>query len=158
MKMTANIPSSAAEVVADPAAFLRAVRSGYHIVVPDFDYRAAAALADALAEEELLEEMLSYRRTVTGVENTIFISPKGSTQHAARIKLAIDPPNGIDPSGETASIAISDGAVKAGSVIPSALLGRVQQFIELNRAALIDYWEYRIDTEELRRRLQSIDA
>jgi len=24
----------------------------------------------------------------------------------------------------------------------------VRQFIELNRAALIDYWEYRIDTEE----------
>jgi hypothetical protein len=49
---------------------------------------------------------------------------------------------------KTESIAISDGAVMAGSVIPSALLGRVQQFIELNRAALIDYWEYRIDTEE----------
>jgi hypothetical protein len=47
-----------------------------------------------------LEETVSYRRAVTGVENTIFISPKGSTQHAARIKLAIDPPNGIDPRGE----------------------------------------------------------
>jgi hypothetical protein len=79
MKMTATIPSSAAEPVADPAAFLRAVRAGDHVAVPDFDYRAAAALADALAEEELLEEIVSYRKDVTGVDNTIFISPKGST-------------------------------------------------------------------------------
>jgi hypothetical protein len=152
MKMTANVPSSAAEVVSDPAAFLRAVRSA----VPDFDYQAAAALADALAEEELLEEMVSYRKAVTGVENTIFISPKGNTQHAARIKLAIDPPDAIDPRGETASIAIADGAVAAGKVAPAPLLKSVQRFIELNRAALLDYWEYRIDTEELRQRLKSI--
>jgi len=110
-----------------------------------------------LGEEELLEEVVSYRRAVTGVENTIFISPKGRTRQAARIKLAIDPRTGIDPRGETASIAISDGAVIAGGAIPAALLARVRQFIELNRAALIDYWEYRIDTEELRQRLRSID-
>jgi hypothetical protein len=156
MKMTATTPSSAAEIVADPAAFLRALRAGDHVAVPDFDYRAAAALAAALAEEELLEEMVSYRKDVTGVENTIFISPKGSTQHAARIKLAIDPPDSIDPRSETASIAIADGAVVAGNVSPAALLKNVQRFIELNRAALIDYWEYRIDTEQLRQRLISI--
>ena len=118
MKMTATIPSSAAEVVADPAAFLRAVRAGDHVVVPDFDYRAAVALADALTEEELLEEMVSYRKNITGVDNTIFISPKGSTQHAARVELAIDPPDSIDPRSETASIAIADGAVMAGKLLP----------------------------------------
>ena len=66
----------------------------------------------------MLEEVVSYRRAVTGVENTIFISPKGRTRQAARIKLAIDPPTGIDPRGETASIAISDGAVIAGERSP----------------------------------------
>jgi hypothetical protein len=152
MKMAATVPSSAAEVVSDPAAFLRALRAD----VPDFDYRAAAALADALAEEELLGEMVSYRRDVTGVSNTIFISPKGNTRHAARVKVAINPPDSIDPrGGEDASVAISDGSVSAGNV-SAALLKDVQRFIELNRAVLIDYWEYRIDTEELRQRLVSI--
>jgi hypothetical protein len=151
MKMTATVPSSAAEVVSDPAAFLRALRAD----VPDFDYRAAAALADALAEEELLEEMVSYRTAVTGVGNTIFISPKGNTRHAARVAVAINPADSIDPRGETASVAISDGSGTAGNV-SAALLKDVQRFIELNRAVLIEYWEYRIDTEELRQRLVSI--
>jgi hypothetical protein len=151
MKMTATVPSSAADIVSDPAAFLRALRAD----VPDFDYRAAAALADALAEEELLEEMVSYHAETTGIHNAIFISPKGNTRHAARIKVAIDPPVSFDPRGETASVAIADGRVVAGKV-PAALLGDVQRFIELNRAVLLDYWEYRIGGTELQRRLVSI--
>ena len=99
--------------------------------------------------------MVSYRTDVTGVSNTIFISPKGNTRHAARVKVAINPADSIDPRGETASVAISDGSVMAGNV-SGALLKEVQQFIELNRAALLDYWEYRIPTDELQRRLRSI--
>jgi hypothetical protein len=150
MKMTATVPSSAAEIVANPAAFLRSVRAD----IPDFDYRAAAALAEALAEEELLGEMVSYREAVTGVSHTIFISPRGNTQHAPRIKVAIDPPDSIDPRRVTASVGISDGVVRAGEIPPS-LLATVQRF-ELNRAVLIDHWEYRIDADELRQRLKSI--
>jgi hypothetical protein len=36
------------------------------------------------------------------------------------------------------------------------LLRRVRQFIDLNRAALLDYWDYGIDTEQLRQRLKSV--
>jgi hypothetical protein len=32
----------------------------------------------------------------------------------------------------------------------------VQEFINVSREALLDYWEYRIDTPELLRRLASI--
>ena len=32
----------------------------------------------------------------------------------------------------------------------------MRQFIALNKDALIDYWEERIDTDELRQRLKSI--
>jgi hypothetical protein len=55
----------------------------------------------------------------------------------------------------TASVAISDGAVMEGQV-PPALLAAVRKFIEANRAVLLDYWNYQIDTGELRRRLTSI--
>jgi hypothetical protein len=88
---------------------------------------------------------------VTGVSNTIFISPKGNTRHAAPVEVAINPADSIDPRGETASVAISDGSAMAGNV-SAALLKDVHRFIELNRATLIDYWEYRIDTEGLRQR------
>jgi hypothetical protein len=44
------------------------------------------------------------------------------------------------------------GDVVAGEIEPP-LLQQVREFIERNREVLIDYWEYRIDTDELRRRL-----
>jgi hypothetical protein len=73
MKMTATVPSSAAEVIAEPAAFLRAGREA----VPDLNYQAAAAVADALAEEEMLGELVSYRKDVTGIPYTVFHVAKG---------------------------------------------------------------------------------
>jgi len=112
-------------------------------------------ISDELAERELLEEMVSFRKNVTGVDNTVFISPKGFTQHAARIKLAIDPPDSIDPRSETASVAIDSGDIVAGEVA-AELLKQVRQFIQLNHDVLLDYWNYRVDTEELRERLKSI--
>ena len=114
------------------------------------------AFADELAERELVEEMVSYRKDVTGIDHTVFISPKGHTRHAPRIKLAIDPSDTVDPRGKTVSIAIKDAAVVAGEPVPAAVLEQVRRFIDLNRGALLDYWEYRIDTEQLRRRLTPI--
>jgi hypothetical protein len=102
-----------------------------------------------------LEEMVSYRQNVTGIANTIFISPKGNARHAPRIKVAIDPPDSLDPRGTVAIIAIADGAVLLGP-IPGRLLDQLRVFIALNREALLDYWHYRIDTDELRQRLQTI--
>ena len=146
--------------MANPARLIEAMRAGSIISIPDLDYTilpttAIAGLADERAEEELLEEMVSYRKAVTGVENTIFISPKGNTRHAPRIKIAIDPPLSVDPRSKTASIAIADGTVVAGE-IPPGLLDQARRFIDANRDALLDYWEYRIDTDELRRRLTPI--
>jgi hypothetical protein len=110
-------------------------------------------ISDELAERELLEEMVSYRKDVTGVDNTVFISPKGQVRHGPRVKLAINPPDSLDPSTETASIAIEDGNVVAGKV-PAKLRKQVQRFIELNRDVLLDYWNYRIDTKQLHERLK----
>ncbi len=116
------------------------------------------ALADQLAEEEQLEHMVTYRKNVTGVDNTLFISPKVHARHAARIKVAIDPPHTVSPTSETASVSINDGSVVAGNAesMSSRLLSQVRRFIDLNRPTLLDYWEERIDTDELRQRLKSI--
>jgi hypothetical protein len=116
------------------------------------------AFADELAEKELVEEMVSYRKDVTGIDHTVFISPKGHTRHSPRLNLAIDPPDTVDPRSKTASIAIKDAAVVAGEDVPAALLDQVRRFIDLNRGALLDNWEYRIDTEQLRCRLRPINV
>jgi hypothetical protein len=158
--MTVVVPSSSAEIMADPKRLLEAMRAGRIINLTDLGYMIAptadiVGLADQLAEEELLEETVSYRKNVTGVDNTVFISPKGNTRHAPRIKLAVEPPDAIDPRGKTGVIAIVDGALVAGEVSPR-LLEQARRFIEANREALLDNWEYRIDTDTLRQRLRPV--
>lgn len=101
-------------------------------------------------DETDLQEMVSYRRNVTGISHTVFISPKGNARHSPRIKVAIDPPDSIDPRSQTASVTFDGQAI--GDIDPG-LLEQVYRFIDLNREALLDYWNYRIDTDELRNRL-----
>lgn len=123
----------------------------------DFDVDAFVAIIDeALAEQNQLEEMVSYRQNVTGIPNTVFISGKGRVRHAPRIKVAINPSTSLDPSGTNASIDIHSGQRVAGEDVPAELQRQLTRFIELNREALLDYWEYRIDTDMLRSRLRSI--
>ena len=157
--MTVAIPSSTADIIADPQRLIDAMRAGCIINLTDLGYTIAptaeiVGLADELAEEELLEEMVSYRKNVTGIDNTIFISPRGKTRHAARVKVAIDPPDSLNPQTKIA-VAIADGSVVAGEVQPR-LLEQVQRFIDANRDVLLDYWEYRIDTDALQRQLKSV--
>jgi hypothetical protein len=91
-----------------------------------------------------LEGTPSFRESATGIGHTLFLAP-----HAVHV--AIDPPDSITLQCRTASISL-EGSVVAGD-IEGALLWQVQEFIARNRAVLIDYWEYRIDTDELRQRL-----
>jgi hypothetical protein len=113
------------------------------------------ALADQLAEEELLEEMSSYGKRTTGIDNTIWISPKGNTCRGPRLKVAIDPPDAIRPGGRVASISIADGSVVAGDA-PAGVLKQARQFIDANRDVLIDYWNYKILTDEMQQRLKKV--
>ena len=69
--MTTVIPSSLAEIMADPQRFLEEMQRGSIIRLSDLGYMIAPTseiigLADEMAEEELLEEMVSYRKDVTG--------------------------------------------------------------------------------------------
>jgi hypothetical protein len=158
--MTVGIRSSSEQFMADPRRLFDEMRAGHTITLTDLGYTIAptakiVGLADKLAEEELLEERVSYRKNVTGVDNTIFISPRGMTRHAPRIKLAINPPDALNPQSETAAIAIADGTVVAGDV-PPHLLEQARRFINANRDVLVDYWEYRIDTDMLQKRLKSV--
>jgi len=102
-----------------------------------------------------LEEIISYRRNVTGVSHALFISPKGNARHAPQIKVAITPPDSVDPRSKVATIAIADGSVVAGKIDPR-LLAQVRAFIAINRDVLEAYWNYKIDTDQLRKRLKRV--
>jgi hypothetical protein len=113
--------------------------------------------ADELAEMELLEEMGSYEKRDTGIDNVVYISPRGRTRHAARIKVAIDPPDSFNPGPGTkqASIAIHDGSV-TGEQVPPGLYQQLRDFIDLNRQTLLDYWDYRISTTTMEEQLRPV--
>jgi hypothetical protein len=102
------------------------------------------------------QNMASLRTQRTGVENTIFVSPRGRARHAPRIKIAIDPPKSFDPTARTASMAIHDYAVDGE--LPASVARQARQFIERNRDALLLYWRAEIDTDELLERLQPISS
>jgi Domain of unknown function (DUF4160) len=73
-----------------------------------------------------------------------------------RIKVAIDPPDSLSATSQTASVAVHDGSVAEGH-IPSHILQQVQEFVRINRGVLMEYWEERIDTRQLDQRLKPIE-
>jgi hypothetical protein len=92
----------------------------------------ARHLEDYFSEaEETPGHIASFNWASTGVDNTIFLSPKGYARHAARIKVAIDPPETLDVTAVTASVA-DEG-------VPLRAIARVT----------------RISSENLRERLQA---
>jgi len=110
--------------------------------------------AEELAEEELLDDMVSLTNEETGIHNHIFVSTKIGVRHGPRVKVAIDPPDSFNPLSDSASIGF-DGTLKAGN-ISGDLQRKVTEFIALNHQALMDYWETKIGTAELMRRLRPI--
>jgi hypothetical protein len=146
---TATILAGTADVVVPIAAIQElAKQPGAPEKLKEF---AQALVREQLLEEEYTAGMSSYRKKTTGVDNTVFVCGKFS-RHVPRIKVAVDPPTHIDPFGDNAVVAISDGRVLEGE-LPSKIRKQVEWFCEVNRATLIDYWEKRIDDDELRERL-----
>lgn len=158
--MSITIRSSTLSNLSDIAGLSKEAAPGRAVELTDVGLFVARredihALADQLAEEELLQEMSSYGRRTTGIDNTIWISPKGNTRHAARLKVAIDPPHAIKPGGRTAAVAVHDGSLVEGDM-PANLLKQVQHFITLNRDVLIEYWNYEILTDAMEQRLKKV--
>ena len=129
--------------------FFNALRAGHAVHVPEL---GTVALVEA---DQEAEDMVSLRSEKTGVENTIFVSTKGYAEHAPPIKIAVDPPDTFNATSKSASMAIHDYSIRGESVAPH-VAEQAKRFIDLNREALLDYWETKIDTAQLIERLKPI--
>jgi hypothetical protein len=114
-----------------------------------------AKLLDALPEDDGAGHMVSIVRKRSGIDNTLFVSTKGKSQHAARVKIAIDPPDSLNETTKGASMALHDFST-VGAYMPPRLVEQVKTFIELNRDVLLEYWDAKIDTGELLERLKPV--
>lgn len=152
--------SSTTAIEIDPEQFLRDIRAGTGKVIDlrDVGYTVAPTSAVVLLapdedSDDEAADMASLRSNVTGVDNTVFVSTKGSGRHAARIKVAVDPPNSLNATSKTASMAIHDYGI-VGAYVPPHIVEQAKRFIERNREALLALWECQIDTAELIKRLK----
>lgn len=119
--------------------------------------RVVAHASVALVEpDQEAEDAVSLRPEKTGVENTIFVSTRGYAEYSPHIKIAVDPPHTFNAASKSASMAIHGHGIRGESVAPH-IAEQAKRFIDLNREALFDYWDCKIDTSQLIERLTPID-
>ena len=138
-----------------PPELVREMKEGSIIYIPEMGYTLAPSkgvvVVDSVDDEAA--DMVSLRSKRTGVDNTVFVSTRGYAQHSARIKIAVDPPDALNATSKSASMAISDFKM-TGEYLDPHIVEQAKQFIERNREALISYWNCEIDTDELINRLK----
>jgi len=94
-------------------------------------------IEEPLQADEELFEMANVYPEDTGLPFVVWISPKGRARHAARVKIA----RTEKATDFIASLSIRpDVRIVAGD-LPAADLDLARRWIELNRDALLDYWD-----------------
>jgi len=99
--------------------------------------------------------MANLYPATTGLPMTVWVSPRGHAQHDARVKVNNTHGNRMD---------VENAAVMAIRPVPRLIAGSlavadqglVTNWIMANRAALLDYWDGRIDTAALIGRLAKV--
>jgi hypothetical protein len=106
---------------------------------------AKAALAEDEADGQALFEMANLRPDRTGLPFVVFISQKGGARHDVRVKIARGAK--VRPS-EMVTVAVRPTPrVVRGALDPNDL-ARLAEWIDLNKAVLIDYWNGDIEYTE----------
>jgi hypothetical protein len=117
---------------------------------PPYSAREAARLASTApaagnAQGQALFDMANLRPERTGLPVVVFISQRGGARHDARVKVAKGPKV---RASEMATVTIRPSVrVVRGSVDP-ADLAVLDQWIGINRAVLVDYWNGDIEYTE----------
>jgi hypothetical protein len=109
----------------------------------------------AAEEADDLFEMANLFPRTTGLPMTVWVSPRGNARHDVRVKVNTTHGN---------QMRIADTAVVSVRPAPRVIAGRLSpdderavfQWVSLNTAALIAYWEGQVDTIQLGQLLKSL--
>jgi len=110
--------------------------------------------ADARTSDELYEMANLYPRT-TGLPMTIWVGPRGSARHDVRIKVNLTHGNQMN---------IDNTAVVEVRPTPHLIVGRLSsdderlvfEWVRINDATIIAYWDGNIDIAELIQNLKPL--
>jgi hypothetical protein len=112
--------------------------------------------AGAMTTNELFEMANLYPRT-TGLPMTVWVGPRGNARHDVRVKVNMTHGN---------QMTIDNTAVVGVRPSPHVIAGRLSQddqqaafnWIQLNAAAIVAYWDGNIDTVQLAQMLRPLPA
>jgi hypothetical protein len=108
-----------------------------------------------MSEAEAPYEMVNLVSRMTGLPMTIWASPRGHARRAVRIK--VNPTHGRQMVIRDAiSVAIQPAPRVVAGTLSAADRQAVFQWIALNEETLVDYWEFRVDTDEFLQRLKPL--
>jgi hypothetical protein len=109
------------------------------------------------AETDDLFEMANLFPRTTGLPMTVWVSPRGNARHDVRVKVNLGHGNQMSPAN-TAIVGVRPSPrVIAGRLSPDDRRA-VFEWVSLNSAPLVAYWEGRIDTIELGQLLQPLPS
>jgi hypothetical protein len=100
-------------------------------------------------------EMANLPPRLTGLPMVVWVSERGNAPHDVRVKVCRVHSERMQWNN-TASVAVRPQPHLASGRLSSADLAVVGDWIRLNEAVLIDYWEERIFTDELLSRLRKL--
>lgn len=110
------------------------------------------AEAERVEDDDELYEMINLAPRLTGLPMTVWAKPRGGERHDVRVKV-----NGVHGRRMTlenvASIGVQPAPWLASGHLSPADLRLVSNWIRLNEAALVGYWDFTIDTDEFLARL-----
>ena len=113
-----------------------------------------ARLAET-AEDELFD-MANLSPARTGLPMVIWISERGRARHDARVKVSLVHGRKAHPD-QTVSVSVRPTVeVVAGPMLDPCDLALVRSWIELNREALLAYWDGDVLTDEVIDRLARV--
>ena len=119
--------------------------------------RAVEERPDAENEEDFFD-MANLSPTLTGLPMVVWISERGHARHDARVKVSLVHGRRAHPD-QTASVSVRPAVdVVAGPPLDPHDLARVRRWIELNRDAILAYWNGDLLTDEAIARLVALDA
>jgi hypothetical protein len=106
-------------------------------------------------EPEDLYEMANLFPRTTGLPMTVWVSPRGNAHHDLWIKFNMTHGNQMTVA-DTAVVAVRPRPrVVAGQLSPNDRRA-VFEWIKLNRAALVAYWDGQVDTVQLGQMLKPL--
>ncbi len=109
------------------------------------------------AEADDLFEMANLFPRTTGLPMTVWVSPRGNARHDVRVKVNMTHGDQMSPAN-TAVVGVRPSPrVIAGRLSPDDRQA-VFEWVSLNTAPLVAYWEGQIDTIELGQLLKPLPS